>query len=68
MMPISSNPSIVEAINGTVQISASREMKTIGLLVERDRLFGGVLLTTAQAQELARLLSEGARLNEQAGT
>jgi hypothetical protein len=47
---------IIETINGRVQVSATSGESQLGLLVERDDLFCGVLLTPAQAEELARLL------------
>jgi hypothetical protein len=61
MMPINA-PHIVETVNGRVQVSTAPGGSTIGLLVERGESFGGTLLAPAEAQELARLLFNGARL------
>jgi len=42
------------------------ETDTVGLLVERDGLFGGTLLTRAQAEKLARVLLKRNRLSQSA--
>jgi hypothetical protein len=49
----------VEVDNGVVQISSGGGL--VGLLAERGPLCCGVLLTKAQAHELARLLVDEAR-------
>ncbi len=54
----------IEAMNGRVQVSSRSCDSKLGLLVERGELFGGVLLSAAQAQELARLLLRRARHHE----
>lgn len=46
----------IETINGRVQVSGHPGDAHIGLLVERESLFGGTLMTAAQARELADML------------
>ena len=55
-MPIEAPPSIVETINGRIQVSAVSGESRLGIVVERDDLFCGVLVSDAQAKKLARLL------------
>jgi hypothetical protein len=57
---------VVETENGRVQVSMAPETDTVGLLVERDGLFGGTLLTRAQAEKLARVLLKRNRLSQSA--
>jgi hypothetical protein len=51
-----SNPDVIETINGQVQVSCRDGSASIGLLVERDGIFGGTLLSRAQAEQLANAL------------
>ena len=47
----------IETMNGRVQVSrANAESDQLGIIVERDGLFGGALLSLPQADQLARLL------------
>jgi hypothetical protein len=56
-------PSVVlETNNGMVQVSSRVDDVHIGLLVERDDLRVGTLLSPAVAEELASLLLKRARL------
>ena len=57
---------VIETINGSVQVSAAKGESTIGILVERDGLFGGTLLTAAQARYLSRVLFKCSRLRKSA--
>lgn len=57
-MPTSSPTTVIKTLNGKVQVSAPPGESKMGLLVERDELFCGVLLTPAQAQELAQVLEQ----------
>jgi hypothetical protein len=45
-------PCIVETINGRIQLSGETGESTVGLLVERDSLFAGTLLSRDQAHQL----------------
>ena len=56
MTPMDIPLPIIETINGRIQVSAASGESQFGLIVERDDLFCGVLLTPAQAKELASLL------------
>lgn len=58
----------MKALNGRVQVSGLPEDQTIGLLVERGELFGGVLMTPAQAQNLADELLTRLRFRQAGGT
>jgi hypothetical protein len=55
---------VLETNNGRVQVSGHPGESQIGLLVERDSLFAGTLLSPANAQELARVLLKRAGLHE----
>ncbi len=57
---------VIETINGQVQVSGRDGSASIGLLVERDGLFGGTLLSLAQAEQLANVLLNRARLRQSA--
>lgn len=63
-------PSVVvlETNNGMVQVSSRGEDVHIGLLVERDDLRVGTLLSPAVAEELANHLLRRARLCQADGT
>ncbi len=52
----------IDTINGRLVVSSHPDDKTIGILVERDGLFGGTLLTLSQAEELSGLLLDRLRL------
>jgi hypothetical protein len=54
---------VFDTLNGRIQISVSRG-STIGLLVEREDLCCGCLLSPAQAHELANVLLAGSWLSE----
>lgn len=57
MQPISkSSVSVVEAINGTIQVSHPAVDSPVGLMLERGGLFCGLVLSPAQARQLAQLL------------
>jgi len=58
----------LDAINGRIQVSGRPGDTKIGLLVERDELFGGVLLSPSQARKLACLLLNRSRLDEVAAS
>lgn len=53
-----SNPDVIETINGQVQIFCRDGSASIGLLVERDGIFGGTILSLTQAEQLANALLE----------
>jgi len=63
-------PSVVvlETNNGRGQVSSRGGDIHIGLLVERDDLRAGTLLSPAVAEELANLLLKRARLCQAGGT
>lgn len=62
-------PGIVDTKNGRIQVSdRGGESNQLGILVERDGLFCGTLLSPAQAHQLARLLLKRNRLRESADT
>lgn len=47
----------METLNGSIQVSVGDDESTIGLLVERDGLFAGTILSADQLQHLAELLT-----------
>ncbi len=51
-----SNSDVIETINGQVQVSCRDGSASVGLLVERDGIFGGTLLSVEQAEQLANAL------------
>ena len=58
----------MNALNGRVQVSSPAGNATIGLIVERGTLYGGVLLSPSQAQKLARFLLNGVRVHDRLAT
>jgi len=55
---------IVETQNGTIQLSLTKGDSPVGLLVERGGFSCGTLLSSTQAEHLARLLLNGVRSSE----
>jgi hypothetical protein len=54
MIPIKSSSTVLDAINGSVQVSIGGG--TIGVLIERDQFGHGVLMSVAQAMALSDAL------------
>ena len=54
--PIKRSNVLIETINGSVQVSRGSGKSWAGLLVERDGVFSGTLLSEGQAQQLSKLL------------
>jgi hypothetical protein len=57
-----------DVLNGRVQVSGPTADRTIGLLVERDELFCGVILSHTEAQKLAHYVLERLRISEAVDT
>ena len=66
--PIESSPAVIETINGMVQLSSVRGQSTFGLLVERAGFSVGTRLSLSQAKQLASVLLDRIRLNEEVDT
>ena len=60
-MPIANFPSVLDVKNGRIQMSVGPPGKDIGLLVERDALFAGVLILLRKRKSLATFCSESPR-------
>lgn len=62
-MPMRQPPvTVLETINGSIQLSAPAGVANLGLLVDRDGRSRGLLLSPDTAEQLAELLKTEARL------